>query len=304
LSLKPAEIFTQLQNRDFRMLEAIELGMRNHALVPMDLIGELSGFSRSLVVKLLRELHQKKLIVKGRPAEYVLLKGGYDVLALRALVKQDILDGIGEPIGVGKESDVYEGIALGDHRVALKFHRLGRPSFQHTRRLRSYIGQRRHISDLYEARLAAKREHEALVTLAKVGIRVPEPIGYNRHIIVMDYLDGELLQRIRELPAPIEIYKDLMEDYTRSVRACGIIHGDFSEYNVIIREDLTPWIIDWPQQVATTHPNAETLLMRDVNQVQTFFTKLTERLFGPESPPVGQVAHIAEECRNTILESL
>jgi len=304
LALKPAEIFTQLQNRDFRVLEAIELGMRNHALVPLDLICELSGFGRSLVVKLLRMLHQKKLIVKGRPEEYVLLKGGYDVLALRALVKQDILDGVGGPIGVGKESDVYEGIALGDRFVAIKFHRLGRPSFQQTRRLRSYAGQRRHISDLYEARLAAKREHEALVRLDKGGIRVPEPIGYNRHVVVMDYLDGELLQRIRELPAPVEIYKDLMEDYTRSVRDCGIIHGDYSEYNIIIREDLTPWVIDWPQQVATTHPNAESLLIRDVNQVQTFFTKLTEHLFGPESPPVVQVARVTEECRNTLLETL
>ena len=304
MALRVAETFKELKNRDFRVLETIELGMRNHEFVPLDLICDLAGLGKSLVERILRGLHQRKLIVKGRLDEFALLKGGYDTLALRALVKQDILDAIGDAIGVGKESDVYEGIALGDRRVAIKFHRLGRPSFQQTRRLRGYAGRRRHLSDLYEARLAAEREHEALQTLSTKGIRVPETIGYNRHVIIMEFLEGDLLQEIRELPAPAEIYEDVMEDYTRSVVECGVIHGDFSEFNILIREDFTPYIIDWPQSVHSTHPNAKMLILRDIKYVRAFFTKLTGHLFGANSPPITKITKISEKCRRTLLETI
>lgn len=303
MALRAAESFMELTNRDFRILETIELGMRNHEYVPIDLICDLSGFGISLVERLLKGLHRRKLIVK-RLDEYVLLKSGYDTLALRALVKQDILDAIGDPIGIGKESDVYEGIALGNRRVAIKFHRLGRPSFQQTRRLRGYAGDRRHLSDLYEARLAAERENEAIMVLFKEKIRVPEPIGYNRHVVCMEFLEGDLLQRIRELPAPAEIFEEVMEDYIRSVVDCGIIHGDFSEYNIMIREDFTPYIIDWPQNVHSSHPNAEMLILRDIEQIRVFFSKLIGRLFGTNSPAATKITRIAEECRHTLLTNI
>ncbi len=303
MALRAAETFMELTNRDFRLLETIELGMRNHEYVPIDLICDLSGFGIGLVERLLQGLHRRKLIVK-RLDEYVLLKGGYDTLALRALVKQDILDAIGDPIGIGKESDVYEGIALGNRRVAIKFHRLGRPSFQQTRRLRGYAGERRHLSDLYEARLAAEREYEAIKVLYNEKIRVPEPIGYNRHVICMEFLDGDLLQRIKELPAPAEIFEEVMEDYMRSVVDCGIIHGDFSEYNIMIGEDFTPYIIDWPQNVHSSHPNAKMLILRDIEQIREFFSKLIGRLFGTNSPPATKIAHVADNCRKTLLANI
>ena len=304
MALKVADIFINLKEREFRVLATIEQGMRNHEYVPIKLICALSGYAEPHVTKILRNIHYQKLIIKGKPDEYVLLKGGYDALALRALVKQDILDAIGEKIGVGKESDVYDGIALGERQVAIKFHRLGRTSFQHTRRLRGYAGKRLHVSSFYEARLAAEREHRALKTLHMKGISVPEPIGQNRHVIVMEFLEGKVLQTLKDLPAPAEIFTDGNEEYCRSILEGGLNHGDFSEYNIIIQKDYIPWIFDWPQSMDITHPNAESMILRDIEQVEAYFIKLAGRMFGSPSEPLNKITQIADECRNVLLKEL
>ena len=60
---------------------------------------------------------------------------GYDCLALNALVKKGVLKSLStKPVGVGKESDVFEGLTYSDDIVAVKFHRLGRDSFRPTTR--------------------------------------------------------------------------------------------------------------------------------------------------------------------------
>ena len=60
---------------------------------------------------------------------------------------------------------------------------------------------------------------------------------------------------------------------------CGVIHGDFNEFNIMITDDAKPILIDFPQMVSTSHPNAKFFFDRDVTGVKDLFRKK----FGYES---------------------
>ena len=98
-----------LNKDDFRVLTAIELGMRNHEIVPVDLIQSISKIRTTNIRQIIANLLKHKLIkhtniiYDGYSLNYL----GYDYLAIHSLIKQGILVKIGSKIGVGKESDVY-----------------------------------------------------------------------------------------------------------------------------------------------------------------------------------------------------
>ena len=98
-----------LNKDDFRVLTAIEMGMRNHEIVPVDLIQSISKIRNTSVRRILANLLKHKLIkhTKIQYEGYSLNFLGYDFLAIHSLIKQGILVQIGTKIGVGKESDVY-----------------------------------------------------------------------------------------------------------------------------------------------------------------------------------------------------
>ncbi|MFX1518433.1 MAG: RIO1 family regulatory kinase/ATPase [Promethearchaeota archaeon] len=277
MSQKAIKSFKQLDNDDFIILEAVERGMRSHEHVPVKLISIISGFPEDEVVFRLDKLHQLELIIRwiGAYIGFELNSNGQDCLALNALVQSDIIEAIGIPIGVGKESDVYEALTPEKRRVVIKLHRLGRISFRQTRRLRPYTTGKKHLSWLQESQIAARREYIALKRIYPVISSVPEPIGQNRHCVTMELIEGEELSNILEIEEPKAIMTEIIEIMKTIFQSCGIIHADLSEFNILITPDSTI-IIDWPQWVNKTHPNAEAILKRDVNNILTFFEKRFE----------------------------
>jgi len=266
---------SQLEPEDFRVLMIIEVDMSRHRYVPEDDILRLSGFSRKQIKYRLDRLSKFGLVYRwvGSYIGYALSTAGYDCLAMNALVKANVIEALGKPLGVGKESDVFDALTPNGRRVAVKFHRLGRISFRQTRRLRGYIADRRHISWLYQSRLAAEREFEALKMVYPEGVSVPEPIGHNRHVVVMGFIEGAELYRVPEVPNPDAVLDEILENVRISYKKAGVIHADLSEFNVVLNPDFHILIIDWPQFVTVDHPNAEALLKRDVKNILTFFKK-------------------------------
>ena len=102
-------VLRYLSNDDFRVLTAIELGMRNHEVVPVQLIESIAKLKRGNTFKIISNLLKHKLIqhFNNKYDGYSLNYLGYDFLALHTLIKKDILVGVGAKIGVGKESDIY-----------------------------------------------------------------------------------------------------------------------------------------------------------------------------------------------------
>jgi len=268
-------VFRRLEPQDFRVLQAIEADMARHRYVPVKDLPKLTKLNpRELDFRLSR-LRRFGLIEYwvGSYNGYVLYTSGYDCLAINALVRAKVLEALGKPLGVGKESDVYDALAPKREQVAVKFHRLGRMSFRQTRRVRGYIAERHHISWLYQSRLAAEKEFEALKLVHACRVAVPKPIGQNRHVVVMGMIEGAELAEFNEIPNPEKTLKEVLLNIRRAYDKAGAIHADLSEFNIILQPDWHILIIDWPQYVKKDHPNAEQLLERDVRNIVHFFKR-------------------------------
>lgn len=167
-----------------------------------------------------------------------------------------MLSSVGNQIGVGKESDVYVGLGPDGSELVVKLHRLGRTSFRKVKEKRDYHGKRRSPNWLYLARLAALKEHAFMAALAKEGFPVPQPLGLNRHVVVMSLVPGLPLSRVAAVPDPAALHAALLDLLIR-LASVGLIHSDFNEFNILIKEaDAAPVLIDFPQMVSTSHANA------------------------------------------------
>ena len=98
------------------------------------------------------------------------------------------------------------------------------------------------------------------------------PIDFNRHCVVMQLVNGHPLQQITEVDDPAELYDKLMNLLLKFANH-GVIHGDFNEFNIMVKDNGEPIIIDFPQMVSTNHPNAKEFFNRDVRCLQDFFRR-------------------------------
>jgi RIO kinase 2 len=266
-------IFRSLEPEDLRMLQIMETGMAHHEYVPKEQLQRYIKVPMDRVEFELSRLDKLGLIyrMQGAYVGYTMNYAGYDCLAINNFVKTGVLEAFGKPLGVGKEADVFDGLDPKGVRVAVKFHRLGRISFRQTRRKRGYMIDR--AGWLFQSRLAAEKEFEALKLVHSFGVAVPEPISQNRHAIVMGMIEGGELAKWRRIEDPAAVLMEILVNVRLAYLAAGVIHGDLSEYNVILQPDMHVLIIDWPQFVRKDHPNAEDLLRRDVKNVLDSFCR-------------------------------
>lgn len=207
-------------------------------------------------------------------------------MALHGLQKSEVVYSVGNQIGVGKESDIFVvSDDKGEQRV-LKIHRLGRVSFKKgVKNKRDYARTKKEkergaASWMYMSRLAAVKEFAFMTALKEAGIEVPVPLGQNRHQIVMSLIDGAVLRQVEKVGDPAALYAELMAIIVRLAHL-GLIHGDFNEFNIMIREEqvgdgemkIVPVVIDFPQMVSIDHANAEEYFQRDVDCIKRYFSR-------------------------------
>ncbi|TIA91828.1 hypothetical protein E3P99_00908 [Wallemia hederae] len=291
-----------ITNDEFRVLTACEMGSKNHEVVPSSLINQISGLRAGGANKMLGVLAKRNLVARVQNTKYDgyrLTYGGYDYLALRAMSKRDTVYSVGNQIGVGKESDIYVvANEEGEQRV-LKIHRLGRVSFRAIKSKRDYLGKRKSATWMYMSRLSAQKEYAFMQVLYKHGFPVPTPIDQVRHTVLMSLEDALPLRSIAEVEDPAKLCAQLFDLIVRLAEA-GLVHGDFNEFNILIRSaDGEPVIIDFPQMISVSHPNAEEYFDRDVHCIVKFFDKRFR--YHPDSWPSfddvvdkSQVALLAE----------
>jgi len=276
-----------LEAEDFHLLSGIEQGMRFSEWVAK---GKLPEFSRLTAEEVDYRLDrcERRGLLERKTIQYEgfrLTFEGYDALALHTFVERDTIDGMGAPLGVGKESDVYEVRSY--KPLALKFHREGYTEFREVNREREYTADRDHVSWQYTARKAAEREYEALEALYP-DVSVPQPIDHNRHAVVMERLEGVELDRAALEADQVVPVLDLVLDQVALAHARGYVHADMSEYNVFVNEDGVV-VFDWPQAVPVEHENSRELLERDVENVVSYFARKY-----PHEVPGGDTASLLE----------
>jgi RIO kinase 2 len=214
---------------------------------------------------------------------------------LHSHTKADTLYAVGNQIWIGKESDIFAVADASGTQYVLKIHRLGRISFRRVRNTRDYLRKRGGTRPsggsiwMHMSRLAALKEHTFMAALHEAGFPVPKPMAHNRHTVVMELIEAFPLRKIAKVPDPASLYAELMDIIIR-LASVGLIHCDFNEFNILIREDPvepkssgseptvrpTPILIDFPQMVSISHTNAKMYFDRDVACIKQFF----ERRFG------------------------
>jgi len=267
------QVLRELESEDFRVLHIIEAAMANREFVPNEQIQKFAKVPLERVVFTVGKLHRLGLIyrTKGAYTGYTLNYAGYDCLALNNLVKEGVIASFGKSLGVGKEADVFDALNAEGKRLAVKFHRLGRISFRQTRRKRGYA--REHASWLFQSHIAADKEFEAMKLAYEMGVAVPQPISHNRHVIAMSMIEGAQLVKYKDIGKPEKPLREIFRSIKKSYQKANLIHGDLSEYNIILQPDGHILIIDWPQAVKTSHANAKEMLERDLHNVLVYFNR-------------------------------
>ncbi|MFB6168499.1 MAG: serine/threonine-protein kinase RIO2 [Haloferacaceae archaeon] len=275
-----AGVVAELDPEDIHLLSGVEQGMRFSEWVNREKLPDFSDLSPEEADYRLDRCERRELVERRtiQYEGYTLTDKGYDVLALYTFAERDTIDGVGAPLGVGKESDVFEVRSF--RPLALKFHREGYTQFRAVDKERDYTADHNHVSWLYTARKAAEREHETLRALYP-DVSVPQPVDQNRHALVMEKLGGVELSRAELDPDQATGVFDLILREASAAYEAGYVHADLSEYNVFVSEDGVT-LFDWPQAVATDHDNAREFLVRDVENVARYF----ERKHPAEVPEV------------------
>lgn len=127
-------------------------------------------------------------------------------------------------------------------------------------------------------------EVDALYTLAEAGVRVPHPFGCFEGVLLMELItdeDGDVAPRLNDVVMPkeqaIEDHAIVMEYIVRMLCA-GVVHGDLSEFNVLV-DEYGPVIIDLPQAVdASANNNAKVMLGRDVDNITHYYGQFAPEL--------------------------
>ncbi|WUR04409.1 serine/threonine-protein kinase (RIOK2) [Vairimorpha necatrix] len=211
----------------------------------------------------LQDLIKLKFLKYEKP-NYKLTISGMDTVAINAL-RDNGLTKLTCRIGIGKESDIWGGIYKGEN-VALKIHRLGRTSFKNVKNKRDY--QKGKIDWYKINKLSCQREVEYYEIFKDLDI--PRFIDSNRHIIVLELLDYQPLYMIKPKEPEI-IYKKMIE-FIKDLWDLGFVHGDFNEFNVLVKDGKIK-VIDFPQCLVKTHKQATKYLKRDIECVESYFNK-------------------------------
>jgi RIO kinase 1 len=203
---------------------------------------------------------------------------------LQALIDEGVIDEVMRPLKSGKEAAVYVVRAGDDVRCAKVYKDMAQRSFKQ----RVQYQEGRKVRGSREARAIGKAtqygrkqqesawkntEVDALYQLRDAGVRVPEPYGYFHGVLVMELVvdaDGHSAPRLGEVELAPEQARGFHRFLIRQVvkmLCVGLIHGDLSEYNVLVAPD-GPVIIDFPQVVSAAGNNAaRAMLLRDVNNL-------------------------------------
>ncbi len=269
-----AEIYRQLDNTDFKILSLFERLLNKYEYIPLDIIERRINLPPRELANKLRKLHKLKVIKRSLTPfhGYRLTYLGLDCIALRDLVKKDIIAYLGDKIGMGKESEIYIAKDKEGNLLAVKFYKIGRISFQKVARVRSYLTDERNW--MIRSMVAAEREFKALKDLINHTPYVPKVRGWSKHAVVIDYIEGIELYRYKDARDPESILKRILHALRAAFINLGIIHGDLSEYNVLVEvKEEIPYVIDWPQYLYKDDPAHEMYLKRDVEYVVKFFKR-------------------------------
>jgi RIO kinase 1 len=218
---------------------------------------------------------------------------------LQPLIEDGLIDEVIGQLMSGKEATVYTVRCGSEIRCAKVYKEAAKRSFKkatqyqegrkvrNSRRARameknSKYGRRQQEETWQNA------EVDALYLLANAGVRVPKPYGCFDGVLLMELVtddSGDVAPRLGDVAMSAEQALEdhaLMMDYVVLMLCAGIVHGDLSEFNVLV-DDYGPVIIDLPQAVdASANNHAESMLYRDVDNMTHYYGQFAPELLNSQ----------------------
>jgi RIO kinase 1 len=244
---------------------------------------------------------------------------------LQSLLEEGLIDSVMRQLMSGKEATVYVVRCAGETLCAKIYKDATQRSF---RQAVDYTENRK-VKNSRQARAMAKgtrfgresqeaawrsAEVDALYRLAAAGVRVPAPRNFYEGVLLMELVTdehGDAAPRLNDViftPEDAVVYHDALIGEVVRMLCAGIVHGDLSEFNILLAAD-GPVIIDLPQAVdAAGNNHANRMLLRDVENLRDFFGRFepsllvtdygneiwdlyARGLLTPESPLTGRFEH-------------
>jgi RIO kinase 1 len=216
---------------------------------------------------------------------------------IQPLIEDGLVDEVLRQLMSGKEATVYAVRCGQEIRCAKVYKEIEKRSFKQAVQYR----EGRKVRNTRRARAMEKRsnygrkqqeeawhnaEVDALYKLAAADVRVPRPYGCFDGVLLMELItddEGLVAPRLADVSLTREQALEdhaVMMQYVVRMLCAGVIHGDLSEFNVLV-DEYGPVIIDLPQAVdAAANNHAETMLERDVGKMTSYYSQFAPELTG------------------------
>lgn len=230
-----------------------------------------------------KRYESEQLMKEKRSEEYEVLEEVFDkstLMTIYDLMNEGKIREIYGVVNSGKESRIYWGIGPNGEEIAIKifltvsaeFRRgrlpyiIGDPRFKNVRK------DLRHLVFLW-----AQKEFKNLSLAYEAKVRVPRPIAIKNNVLIMEFIgkngvSAPLLKEV-ELKNPGRMYRNILLHVKRLYRGARLVHGDLSEYNVMVWRGR-PVLFDFSQAVPIEHPSSEQFLVRDIENINRYFSKI------------------------------
>jgi RIO kinase 1 len=224
-----------------------------------------------------------QLMKEKRSEEYEVLEEVFDrstLMVVYDFMNRGVINEIHGVVRAGKESRVYWGKDKEGKELAIKIYLVVSSEFR--KGLVKYIdGDPRFRGVKHDTRSLifawAQKEFKNLELAARAGVRVPRPIAVKDNVLIMEFIGekGDVAPSLKEKPPrnPEKSYETLLTYLERLYRKGGLVHGDLSEYNIMVLRGR-PVLFDMSQAVPLAHPMADFLLRRDLTNITKFFSRL------------------------------
>lgn len=238
-----------------------------------------------------RRHEEESLMLEKRGEEYEVIEEVFDRPTLEGvyrLIHRGVIDKFHGVVKAGKEARIYWGLSPEGEELAIKIYYTATADFR--RGMLKYIRGdprfkrvgRNPRSIVYTW---AQKEYKNLQLAEEAEVNAPRSIEVYRNVLVMTFIgvDGVPAPLLREVDPedPEGFYLLLLGEMRKLYTGARLVHGDMSEYNVMVWEEM-PVIFDVSQAMLTVHPLAESLIERDVENVNSYFDRLGVEVVDPD----------------------
>lgn len=219
---------------------------------------------------------------------------------LQPLLAAHLIEDVVRQLQSGKEAEVYLVLSQGEYRCA----KIYKDSNSRTFKQRVQYTEGRSVRNSRRSRAMNRKsnfgrqeaemewqstEVDALAIMASAGVRVPKTYGFYEGVLLLEVIvgeDGEPAPRLSDVSltsSEARKYHEILVRESVKMLCAGFVHGDYSEFNVLV-SDKGLVIIDLPQAVQATANNAFEIFQRDLLQLAEFFSAIAPEIRATEYP--------------------